>query len=131
MLWPPRLEPGDTIMFVAPAADLEEKRMLLAKERLEERGYRVDLSWAQPGADGRFDAVFTRRGAARPAGAGGRWPAEAEERPFRDCANDPLHGKLAARLAASQPHSPNLVPPGEHSGFGFQDTAYPIVGRGR
>ena len=24
-----------------------------------------------------------------------------------------------------------LVPPGEHSGFGFQDTAYPITGRGR
>ncbi len=25
----------------------------------------------------------------------------------------------------------NLVPPGEHSGKGFQDTAYPITGRGR
>ena len=25
----------------------------------------------------------------------------------------------------------SLVPPGEHSGFGFQDTAYPIAGRGR
>ncbi len=25
----------------------------------------------------------------------------------------------------------SLVPPGEHSGFGFQDTAYPITGRGR
>lgn len=25
----------------------------------------------------------------------------------------------------------SLVPPGEHSGFGFQDTAYPISGRGR
>ena len=24
-----------------------------------------------------------------------------------------------------------LVPPGEHSGFGFQDAAYPITGRGR
>ena len=24
-----------------------------------------------------------------------------------------------------------LVPPGEHSGFGFQDTAYPVTGRGR
>ena len=24
----------------------------------------------------------------------------------------------------------NLVPPGEHSGKGFQDTAYPITGRG-
>jgi len=25
----------------------------------------------------------------------------------------------------------SLVPPGEHSGFGFQDTAYPITGRGK
>ena len=25
----------------------------------------------------------------------------------------------------------DLVPPGEHSGKGFQDPAYPIVGRGR
>jgi aryl-alcohol dehydrogenase-like predicted oxidoreductase len=24
-----------------------------------------------------------------------------------------------------------LVPPGEHSGKGFQDTAYPVTGRGR
>ncbi len=43
MLWPSLLEPGDTIMFVAPAADLEEERMLLAKQRLEERGYRVKM----------------------------------------------------------------------------------------
>ena len=41
MIRPAPLEPGDTIMFVAPASDLDEKRMLLAKERLEERGYRV------------------------------------------------------------------------------------------
>ena len=25
----------------------------------------------------------------------------------------------------------SLVPPGGHSGFGFQDSAYPITGRGR
>ncbi|MBQ16658.1 MAG: NADP-dependent oxidoreductase [Planctomycetaceae bacterium] len=25
----------------------------------------------------------------------------------------------------------SLVPPGEHSGFGFQDSAYPVTGRGR
>jgi muramoyltetrapeptide carboxypeptidase len=38
---PPRLEPGDTIMFVAPAGDLDEEKMLRAEKRLEERGYRV------------------------------------------------------------------------------------------
>ena len=30
-------------MFVAPAADLDEERMLRAKGRLEERGYRVEM----------------------------------------------------------------------------------------
>lgn len=52
MIHPPGLEPGDTIMFVAPAGELEEERMLLAKERLEERGYRVvmrDDLFAQEG----------------------------------------------------------------------------------
>ncbi len=43
ILRPARLEPGDTIMFVAPAADLDEERMLRAKGRLEERGYRVEM----------------------------------------------------------------------------------------
>ncbi len=41
MIRPDRLQPGDTIMFVAPASELDEKRMLLAKERLEARGYKV------------------------------------------------------------------------------------------
>ncbi len=38
---PALLKPGDTIMFVAPAGGLDRKRMLLAKQRLEERGYKV------------------------------------------------------------------------------------------
>ncbi len=42
-LRPPLLAPGDTIMFVAPAADLEEEKMLRARERLEARGYRVKM----------------------------------------------------------------------------------------
>lgn len=52
MIHPPALEPGDTIMFVAPAGELEEERMLLAQERLEERGYQVvmrDDLFAQEG----------------------------------------------------------------------------------
>ena len=40
-IWPKTLEKGDTIMFVAPAGDLDQKRIELAKQRLEERGYRV------------------------------------------------------------------------------------------
>ena len=43
MISPPRLQPGDTIMFVAPAGELDRERMMLAKERLEERGYKVKL----------------------------------------------------------------------------------------
>lgn len=41
MVWPKPLQPGDTIMFVAPASELDRERMLLAQSRLEERGYRV------------------------------------------------------------------------------------------
>jgi muramoyltetrapeptide carboxypeptidase len=43
MVQPPRLQPGDTIMFVAPAGDLDRDRMMLAKERLEARGYKVKM----------------------------------------------------------------------------------------
>jgi muramoyltetrapeptide carboxypeptidase len=38
---PAPLEPGDTIMFIAPAGELSEKRMTLAKQRLEEMGFVV------------------------------------------------------------------------------------------
>lgn len=41
MVKPKGLQPGDTIMFVAPAGDLSSKRMLLAKRRLEARGFKV------------------------------------------------------------------------------------------
>ncbi|MAT67997.1 MAG: LD-carboxypeptidase [Planctomycetaceae bacterium] len=41
MIAPALLEPGDTIMFVAPAGELDRQRMMLAKQRLEERGYKT------------------------------------------------------------------------------------------
>jgi len=41
MIRPARLQPGDTIMFVAPAGELDRDRMLLAKSRLEARGYQI------------------------------------------------------------------------------------------
>lgn len=40
-VYPKLLKPGDTIMFVAPAADLDKERMMRAKKRLEERGYKI------------------------------------------------------------------------------------------
>jgi muramoyltetrapeptide carboxypeptidase len=43
MIWPEPLEPGDTVMFVAPAGDLDEESILEAKRRLEARGYRVEM----------------------------------------------------------------------------------------
>lgn len=52
MLWPKPLHPGDTIMFVAPAGDLDRERMLRAKERLEARGYKVKMR----------DDLFAREG---------------------------------------------------------------------
>lgn len=38
---PAGLQPGDTIMFVAPSGDLEQKRIELAAQRLEELGFKV------------------------------------------------------------------------------------------
>lgn len=41
MIHPKPLAPGDTIAFVAPAGPLERERMLLARDRLVARGYKV------------------------------------------------------------------------------------------
>lgn len=41
MVQPPRLRPGDTLMFVAPAGDLDRDMMMRANDRLEVLGYRV------------------------------------------------------------------------------------------
>jgi len=41
MVWPAPLARGATIMFVAPAGELDRERMRRAQERLEARGYRV------------------------------------------------------------------------------------------
>ncbi len=41
LLLPAPLTPGDTILFVAPSGPLDSARILLAKQRLEERGYAV------------------------------------------------------------------------------------------
>jgi muramoyltetrapeptide carboxypeptidase len=42
-VFPKALAPGDTIMFVAPAKYLDEERILLAKKRLEEMGFKVRM----------------------------------------------------------------------------------------
>ena len=41
MIYPALLEKGDTIMFVAPAGELDRERMELARKRLERCGYRT------------------------------------------------------------------------------------------
>ena len=61
MIQPPRLEPGDTIMFVAPAGDLDEERMLRAKERLETLGYEVKMRRDLFAADGYLAGPDKRR----------------------------------------------------------------------
>ena len=38
---PAPLEPGDTIMFVAPAGELNKERMTLVKKRLEAMGFKT------------------------------------------------------------------------------------------
>jgi muramoyltetrapeptide carboxypeptidase len=44
MIRPRALQPGDVIRFVAPAGPLDRERMELAKQRLEARGYVVQMS---------------------------------------------------------------------------------------
>jgi len=43
MIYPAKLKPGAMIMFVAPAGVLDREKVLLAKGRLEERGYQVTM----------------------------------------------------------------------------------------
>lgn len=44
MIRPRPLQPGDVIRFVAPAGPLDRERMTLAKQRLEARGFVVQMS---------------------------------------------------------------------------------------
>ena len=43
MIHPKRLRPGDTVMFVAPAGNTKREDVALAKQRIEERGYKVKM----------------------------------------------------------------------------------------
>jgi muramoyltetrapeptide carboxypeptidase len=52
MLRPPLLRPGDAIMLVAPAGNLDRERILRAEQRLADLGYRVK----------RRDDLFAREG---------------------------------------------------------------------
>lgn len=61
MIQPPRLYPGDTIMFVAPAGDLDEDKMMLAKERLESMGYTIKMRRDLFAADGYLAGSDKRR----------------------------------------------------------------------
>lgn len=61
MIQPARLHPGDTIMFVAPAGDLNEERMLRARDRLEEMGYEVKMRDDLFAADGYLAGSDERR----------------------------------------------------------------------
>jgi muramoyltetrapeptide carboxypeptidase len=51
-IYPRALSPGDTIMFIAPAKYLDNGRVALAKQRLEELGFKVRLP----------DNLFRKRG---------------------------------------------------------------------
>jgi muramoyltetrapeptide carboxypeptidase len=43
MLHPKRLHPGDTVMFIAPAGPPKKDEVLSAKQRIEDRGYKVKM----------------------------------------------------------------------------------------
>lgn len=61
MIQPPRLSRGGTIMFVAPAGDLDEERMMRAKEQLETSGYKVKMRQDLFAADGYLAGSDKRR----------------------------------------------------------------------
>ncbi|HYG65328.1 MAG TPA: amino acid adenylation domain-containing protein, partial [Thermoanaerobaculia bacterium] len=63
--------------------------------------YEVELGWASPGGDGRFDAVLRRRGTTLPPAATLLpQPSPAPERnDLIGLANDPLRGRSARRIA--------------------------------
>jgi len=80
---------------VEPAVEPEDLWQLAAR-----LGYAADLAWsAAGGADGGFDAVLRRRGAAAaPSAPPAQRPAAVAARPWREYANVPLAGNLARRL---------------------------------
>jgi muramoyltetrapeptide carboxypeptidase len=43
VIYPERLTPGDTVMFVAPAGPPKKDEVLRAKQRIEDRGYKVKM----------------------------------------------------------------------------------------
>lgn len=43
MIYPRRLQPGDTVIFVCPAGNTKREDVALAKQRLEDRGYKVKM----------------------------------------------------------------------------------------
>jgi muramoyltetrapeptide carboxypeptidase len=43
MIWPKRLQPGDTLMIVAPAGPVEHKDFDRGLQRIKDRGYRVKM----------------------------------------------------------------------------------------
>lgn len=61
MIQPPRLRPGDTIMFVAPAGDLNEERMMRAKKNLESLGFKVKMRQDLFAVDGYLAGSDKRR----------------------------------------------------------------------
>jgi len=61
MVRPDRLERGVTIMFVAPAGELDRDKMMLAKERLEARGYQIKFRQDLFAQDGYLAGTDQRR----------------------------------------------------------------------
>ncbi len=59
--WPALLKPGDTIMFVAPAGVVDRDQVMLAKKRLEERGYQVIIRDDMFSAEGYLAGSDKRR----------------------------------------------------------------------
>lgn len=61
MIWPEKIKPGDTIMFVASASPLSRASIMVTKRRLEKRGYKVKLDEAMFSEHGFLAGTDERR----------------------------------------------------------------------
>src|SRR6185436_7582427 len=96
-------EPGEG---TATAEDLRRRASESAAGAVEphdlwdlalELPYEVELGWASPGADGRFEAVLRRRGGLGTLSA--LLPPPWATRPLGEHTNNPLQGRFARRIA--------------------------------
>ena len=109
-----RASRNDKRMHEAELRDESLRHLAAARRPLPAEGRRARRSSPWPGA-------WPTRSSRRSSSARGRWSSSTTTSAASTCAITP----------DDEAFVDSLVPPGEHSGKGFQDSAYPILGRPR